>query len=237
MQSLLDYSTNIAWKVPFKGATYDVYVADLNANTFRLYNKTKSGAKYDFKNIEAAVKKQGGRLTLAMNAGMYLPNHDAQGLYVENGKTINGIDKAKGKYGNFYLQPNGVFYINKNNEPFVVSTEQMLKINLDSVQWATQSATMLLHNGEINSVLKPNSPNLHIRNGVAIIDTKQGKKVVFAISNKEICFHDFASLFKDVFGAKEALYLDGAISQLYVPELQRTSSTGRGLEPILTLIR
>ena len=53
----------------------------------------------------------GKELVFAMNGGMYLPNLSPQGLYIENGKVIKQLDKTQEAYGNFYLQPNGVFLI------------------------------------------------------------------------------------------------------------------------------
>ena len=43
------------------------------------------------------------------------------------------------------------------------------------------------------------------------------KKVIFAMSKKEISFYDFANYFKKA-GCNNALYLDGFVSRTYLPE-------------------
>ena len=58
------------------------------------------------------------------------------------------------------------------------------------------------------------SKNLNIRNGVGILPNND---VIFAISKEEINFYDFAKFFKDM-GCKNALFLDGFVSKMYLPE-------------------
>ena len=38
----------------------------------------------------------------------------------------------------------------------------------------------------------------------------------FAVSASPVNFHTFASLFRDKLGCRDALYLDGTLSQIYV---------------------
>jgi uncharacterized protein YigE (DUF2233 family) len=78
-------------------------------------------------------------------------------------------------------------------------------------------------NGDINPNFKKGSTNVNIRSGVGYMSSS---KVVFIISNEEINFYDFAKVFKDCFGCTDALYLDGAISQMYLPEIGRYDSGG-----------
>jgi uncharacterized protein YigE (DUF2233 family) len=54
---------------------------------------------------------------------------------------------------------------------------------------------------------------LNLEDGLGI---KEDGTLIFAISNEAINFHHFASLFKEELGARDALYLDGAISELYL---------------------
>ena len=57
------------------------------------------------------------------------------------------------------------------------------------------------------------SVNKKLRSGVGLISSK---KVVFIISEGEVNFYDFAVLFKSVFNCQNALFLDGAISMMYL---------------------
>jgi uncharacterized protein YigE (DUF2233 family) len=72
---------------------------------------------------------------------------------------------------------------------------------------------MLLINEVIISKFTAGSKNVNVRNGVGI---KPNGEVVFAISKEEINFYNFANYFKQM-GCKNALYLDGFVSRMYLP--------------------
>jgi uncharacterized protein YigE (DUF2233 family) len=95
-------------------------------------------------------------------------------------------------------------------------------INTGKIKYATQSGPMLVINGEIHSAFKENSTNLNIRNGVGILPNNE---ILFAMSKKEINFHDFAAYFKKM-GCKNALYLDGFVSRTYLPEKRWIQTDG-----------
>lgn len=154
-----------------------------------------------------------------MNAGMYMEDFGPLGLFIQNGKKYKNINKANGQ-GNFYLKPNGVFYITKDNTPYVRRTADF-KDN-GSIQYATQSGPMLLINGKIHPAFKEGSTNLNIRNGVGILPDNT---IIFAISKTPINFYDFAKYFQQL-GCKNALYLDGFVSKIYLPEKNWTKFDG-----------
>ncbi|HVF54998.1 MAG TPA: phosphodiester glycosidase family protein, partial [Pyrinomonadaceae bacterium] len=79
---------------------------------------------------------------------------------------------------------------------------------------ATQSGPLLVINGEVNSNLKPDSRSLYVRNGIGVKSTDE---VYILISEDEVSLHDFASVFADQLHCRDALYLDGCVSQLYLP--------------------
>ncbi len=58
------------------------------------------------------------------------------------------------------------------------------------------------------------------KSGTASESTRKGE-AVFAISNGPVTFYRFASLFRDMLGCDNALFLDGSISALYAPNLGR----------------
>ena len=80
---------------------------------------------------------------------------------------------------------------------------------------ATQSGPLLVVNGVLHPAFREESVNRHFRNGVGV--TRDGK-AVFAISQGLVTFHEFATLFRDVLGCDNALYLDGALSAVYAPD-------------------
>ncbi len=73
---------------------------------------------------------------------------------------------------------------------------------------------MLLIDGELHSKFRKGSKNLHIRNGVGILPDG---KIICAMSKEKINFYDFATFFKQQ-GCQNALYLDGFVSRMYLPE-------------------
>lgn len=186
------------------------FLQDENGNYFNNHGKL-------LKHIQA----QGKQLTFAMNGGMYLQDYSPQGLYIENGKEIKAINTKKADYGNFYLAPNGIFYILKNGQAFVQTTANFKQT--DSIKYATQSGPMLLIDGKMHPAFTKNSKHMHIRNGVGILPNGD---LLFAMSKDSINFYDFASYFKNQ-GCKDALYLDGAISKTYLPSKGIKQLTGR----------
>lgn len=162
-------------------------------------------------NLKNYVESKNEELIFAMNGGMFNKDYSPHGLYIEKQKTIIPIDTLSGK-GNFYLKPNGIFYITIDNEPVILETGNF---KADSaIKYATQSGPMLLINGKIHPEFREGSKNLQIRNGVGILPNN---KVVFAMSKQEINFYDFACYFKNL-GCENALYLDGLVSRTYLPE-------------------
>jgi len=142
---------------------------------------------------------------------MYNKDLSPQGLYIENGQQIKALDKKESGYGNFYLQPNGVFSINNEDVATITTTK---KFNEElPIKYATQSGPMLIIGGQIHSKFTKGSKNMHIRNGVGI---RPNGNVLFAMSKEKINFYDFAQFFKKM-DCKNALYLDGFVSRTYLP--------------------
>ncbi len=57
-----------------------------------------------------------------MNAGMYKSDLSPKDLFIENGIEKTKIDTMQKRYGNIYLQPNGVFYVTNNDIGAVCKT-------------------------------------------------------------------------------------------------------------------
>ena len=144
---------------------------------------------------------------LMMNAGMFHPDHSPVGLQIIDGTVLNPINTDDGQ-GNFFLKPNGVFALGE--QVAVVKATDDFDVS-KSWKIATQSGPLLLQGGEYHPKLNPDSPNLHIRNGVCV----SGNVVHFVISDERVRFYDLASLMKEVLGCQDGLYLDGTVSRLY----------------------
>jgi uncharacterized protein YigE (DUF2233 family) len=188
------------------------YIVNSTGQPLQFYWKNDSNQNFkSIANLQHWLGKKNKKLVFAMNGGMYKQDNSPQGLYIENNKTLSPIDTANGE-GNFYLKPNGIFYLTKENLPAICLTKNF--IDDGNIKFATQSGPMLLINGQIHNSFIENSSNFNIRNGVGILPNNQ---IVFAMSKKEINFYEFANFFK-MLGCKDALYLDGYVSRTYLPQ-------------------
>ncbi len=218
--------------IDYKGHHYAVYIADYPKEKIQLFWKNGHNEKIkSLSNLKKHVNETGHELLFATNAGMYTPDNTPCGLYIENGKQIKSITLATKGNGNFFMQPNGVFLLTKSEAKVVTSQEFSAYKN--KTTFATQSGPMLVTNGVINSNFNNGSANLNIRSGVGV--NREGR-VVFAISQDWVNFYDFASLFKENLNCSNALFLDGAISRMYLPKLN-LNDTGGNFGAMIGVVR
>ena len=188
------------------------YEVDLKKQALRFFLKNDQDENFkNFKNLKKWLNTNKQELLFAMNGGMYQKDLSPQGLYIEKGKLLSPLDTIQKGYGNFYLQPNGIFYLTKDHQGIVCKTSDFE--NNETINYATQSGPMLLIDGAIHPKFKLNSKSVHIRNGVGILPNGH---LLFAISKKRVNFYTFASFFKKM-NCKNALYLDGFVSRMYLP--------------------
>jgi prepilin-type processing-associated H-X9-DG protein len=201
----------------YEDARYDVCAFDARRDELRLYWRDANGKPYgNFSALAQGLKARGRVLRFAMNAGMFEGDLSPVGLYIEDGKRLHRADLREGGGTNFHLKPNGVFWIGDKTAG-VVETSRFLA-NPPAARFATQSGPMLAIDGRIHPKILPTGASEKIRNGVCVRD---GAIVQFAISVEPVTFHAFARLFKDGLGCANALFLDGSVSSLYAPELDR----------------
>lgn len=206
---------------PTQNDTIISYVADPQTQDVELYWKDDNGTIIkSLQNLNDYLAHKNKKLVFAMNGGMFKQGNIPVGLLVQQQKTITPLDTASGN-GNFYLMPNGVFYITSNHTAGICTTTDFIHQN-NQVAWATQSGPMLVINGAIHPAFKKGSANINIRNGVGVLPNN---KLVFAMSTQAINFYDFAEYFKNL-GCKNALYLDGFVSRMYLPEKKWVQTDG-----------
>ena len=187
--------------------TYVVLHVDLRAALVKVLWKNPDGVPYG--SLDRADRQIGGDLLALTNAGIYAEDYTPEGLHVEGGVTLSPLNLKSGE-GNFYLRPNGVFYVAGNGAGIIESE----KFNSPDVREATQSGPLLVIDGEVNQSLKPDSQSLYVRNGIGV---KSPDEVYVVISTSEVNLYDFASVFKEQLHCRDALYLDGCVSQMYLP--------------------
>lgn len=196
------------------------FTADPKTQNIELFWKDDKGENLkSIQNLKTYIESKQQQLQFAMNGGMFNKDFSPKGLFIQKKNMVVPLDTSSGM-GNFYLKPNGVFYLTTSNVPVVCQTSEFKFTG--QINYATQSGPMLVINGCINPVFRKGSTNLNIRNGVGILPDS---KIVLAISKKEISFYEFASFFKEL-GCKNALYLDGFVSRMYLPEKKLIQTDG-----------
>ena len=214
----------------YGGIAYTRCTVDPARSQMRIYHRDPKGRPFgSFDSLASQLWKERHYPIIAINGGMYHGDLSAVGLFVEYGFERQAISTKAG-WGNFHLLPNGVFWL-KDGRAGVTETLRYLKDKI-LADYATQSGPMLVIDGQIHPRFLPDSDSLKIRNGIGV---DGAGRVHMVISEAPVRFHDFALLFRDGLGCRNALYLDGTISSLYV------AGTGRRdrlfpLGPIIAVI-
>lgn len=211
-----------AMRLQYNGGNYAVYVVNYPRQNIKMYWKNDKGVRLkSLGNLQQFLATKQQKLVFATNGGMYTTESNPVGLYIENGKKLKGINLKKGPETNFYMQPNGVFYTTAKHAG-VCRSEDFAAIK-DKVLYATQSGPMLVVDGQINPLFKKGSPNINIRSAVG---TDKEGRVFFVISEGLVSFYDIAGLFTEKLRCTNVLFLDGAISRMYLPALNRSDNDG-----------
>lgn len=217
--------------IVFDDTPYTICEADPAREDLRLFLRNEDGDILgQFNRVDAALERHGQTLAFAMNAGMFHPDRRPVGHYVEDGREIQAVIAGAGP-GNFGMVPNGVFCIG-DRQAWVFETTLYLSARPDCL-YATQSGPMLVIDGELHPRFLPDSTSRYLRNGVGTTD--RGDRVVFAISNRPVTFHQFGRLFRDRLDLRQALYFDGNISRLYAPAIGR-HDPGFPVGPIVGIV-
>jgi len=206
--------------VTHEGSDYTVCEVDLRREVVRFFWKRADGQPYGYlSSLPQSLGGRSGRLLFATNAGMYHADYRPVGLYVENGRELVRANTKAGP-GNFHMKPNGVLYV-AGQVAGIVETGSFLK-QKPQADFATQSGPMLVINGRLHPRFARNGGSRKYRSGVG---SRDPSTLVFAISETEVSFGDFARLFRDNLQCKNALFLDGgSATSFYSPDLGRNGN-------------
>ena len=112
-----------AQEVTYRNQKFDIVKIDLQKTPVHFFWKNKNGQLIrSLENLKKEMESDHKELLFAMNAGMYQRDRNPQGLFIDNGKTIKPLDTLQDGYGNFYLQPNGIFFIKNDSAGVLPST-------------------------------------------------------------------------------------------------------------------
>ena len=209
---------------------YTLVELDLAHDTLELRWQDGAGkALASIEGLRAWGAAQGRTLEFATNAGIYDRELRPLGLHIEDGQQWRRLNTVRlpGTVGNFSMQPNGVFYVDEAGNAGVMST-QAWQQRPPAARIASQSGPMLLIDGQINAGFAAGSTSHKIRSGVC---APSPHRVVFAISEGAVSFHRFASMLRDDAGCRDALFLDGTLSQLWTRQTGYVGAAMPQLKP------
>jgi uncharacterized protein YigE (DUF2233 family) len=206
--------------VTYEHSGYTVCEVDLQRHSVKLFWRKPDGHPYEYlSSLPRALGNHARHLLFATNGGMYHPDNSPVGLYVEEGRELVRANTNAGP-GNFHMKPNGVFYVT-GEVAGILETRAFIK-QRPQVDLATQSGPMLIIDGEMNARFARYGGSKKYRVGVGIRDRDL---VVFAVSESEVSFGEFARLFRDKLRCKNALFLDGgSATSFYSPVLGRNGN-------------
>lgn len=201
---------DICEETVFEGARAILCVADPSVHAVQLAYRGPDGAVLGSVEKAVTVLAAGGQTpVLAMNAGMYHADMTPVGLYVENGTELAPLNADDG-FGNFFLKPNGVFFVLKDGSAGVMETDAYRAAGI-APEFATQSGPMLVTQGVIHPRFLPDGTSKYIRNGVGV---RADGNIVLAITRDPVSLGSFGRLFRDVADCPNALFFDGGVSSL-----------------------
>ncbi len=219
----------------FKGVKYQIFIPNNKNLEVAFHHKDKKGKKYNsIKRLKDDLQSQSKEVLFITNGGMYTPESDPEGLFVENYKTLFSLDTGSSEiFLNFYLHPNGVYYIDKFGKPQICATKkyvEMMKDTLFQPKFATQSGPMLRIDSKMHPKFNETSVSKKLRSGIGVYEGLS----VFAITRGVSNFYDFSSFYDIVFSCENALFLDGVISQAYDPKLS-PNDLGGNFGPLISI--
>lgn len=215
----------------FEGSRFIVCTYNADADELRLVSRDVRG-RY-VRSFAALAAHLGGdmrRLRFAMNAGMYNDAGAPIGLFIAESAEEENLSRTDGP-GNFHMKPNGVFWQSEDGAVHVDTTNDFAR-EPRAARWATQSGPMLVIKGDLHPRFQHDGPSRYLRNGVGVRDERTA---YFVISSGVVSFGRFARFFRDELNCADALFLDGSVSSLWSPALDRRDETS-DLGPMVVVL-
>lgn len=216
----------------FEGSRFTVCTFDPSRDELRLISRNADGDGYvrSFEALATFLGPDASRVRFAMNAGMYDDNGAPIGLFVAAGDEEENLNQNDGP-GNFHMMPNGVFWQDRGGAVHVSASADYASAP-QPVFWATQSGPMLVIDGALHPRFQDDGPSRYVRNGVGVNDEGYA---YFVISSGAVSFGRFARFFRDELACDDALFLDGSVSSLWAPHMERRDGN-QTLGPLVAVL-
>jgi uncharacterized protein YigE (DUF2233 family) len=181
--------------------------------------------------LDASLRDSAKRVAVAMNAGIFGTDGRPLGLLVSHGRESIPLNRSPGRavpapgsicdIANFYCPPNGVFYV-ADGRAAVVTTAEFARrsVRSASIQAATQSGPMLVVDGQPAREFPAAWRKRIMRNAVCA----RADGAVLFVLGRDQTHASLAEALRGPLGCRDALYLDGNVSDLF---------TGTGALPAL----
>lgn len=177
-----------------------------------------------------AQSVEASTIAFAMNGGAFSDDLSPRGYLVSGGDRLSELNRASGD-GNFFMQPNGVFFGGAGRWR-ILTSDRFFRSVRERPRFGTQSGPMLLVGGELGAAISENGNSRAIRNGVGV---DADGKAHFVISRSPLSFGQLARYFRDEAGVSDALFLDANSSSLWDPATGRMDAGRTG--PIVAVTR
>jgi uncharacterized protein YigE (DUF2233 family) len=103
---------------------FQTYVVDPKKDSLCIFWRDERGQPFGtIENLREWLGKRGRKLRFATNGGMFMDDLTPLGLYIENGVQMRPVNRRNGK-SNFYIRPQGVFYIVYGGRAFIVNRQR-----------------------------------------------------------------------------------------------------------------
>ena len=215
----------------FEGSRFTACRYEAGRDEILLAVADRQGPLRSFARLKASLGPRALRLRFAMNAGMFDAAGGPVGLYVEDGAEKHAINRRSGP-GNFHMQPNGVFAVDRSGRVAVVPSTAWPRAGF-ATRWATQSGPMLVIAGKLHPLVQADGVSRYIRNAVGVADVRTAWLV---ISDEPVSFGRLARFLRDGLRCRDALYFDGAVSSLWDPTDDRQDARD-DLGPLVAVLR
>lgn len=192
----------------------------------------------NFGGLQQQILREGGEIAFATNAGIYEHGPKPCGLTISDSKLLVPLN-LRDDYGNFYLKPNGVFYLDDRAGPGIVESKEFQSLTVRP-RLANQSGPLILRKGVPHPAFRDDSPNKKQRSAVGVVTAT--KEVIFVMSDREdrikgrVTFYQLVKLFRHL-GCEDALFLDGDISQMIFSPAPNTEFSPNTFAAMFVLLK